>query len=71
MERAEEPKRLAALLPAEAARRVYAIGDHRRALARAKQLESDYDLVVLAGSIYWVGAAQGFLARHRPLEVKG
>lgn len=71
VERAEEPKRLAALLPAEAARRVYAIGDHRRALARAKQLESDYDLVVLAGSIYWVGAAQGFLARHRPLEVKG
>lgn len=64
--RAEEPKRLAALLP-KGDGRVLAIADYRRALARAKALEGEYDCVVLAGSIYWVGAAQGFLNRHRPL----
>ena len=60
-ERSAEPEQLLAYLPADVRHRAVLRRDPRQAVLEAASLASDKDLIVVAGSLYLVGAVRSFL----------
>ena len=61
-ERSAEPETLAGFLPPAARERAVLVRDVREALMQAEALASPADLIVVAGSLYLIGAVRAFLA---------
>jgi dihydrofolate synthase/folylpolyglutamate synthase len=60
-ERSAEPEQLAACLPGDMATEVVLERDVTKAIAQAEKLSTDEDLIVVAGSLYLVGAVRAHL----------
>jgi dihydrofolate synthase/folylpolyglutamate synthase len=67
-ERSLSPETLAALVPRDRGRKVEAVADLGYALARARELVAPDGLVVVAGSIFLVGAVRARLL-NEPVDV--